>query len=170
MFKPKYMLIGVLLLILGLAAWAFGPFPFPWSPLENIQPRKFSQLQIGEQKFEVVLSETPEEITQGLSDRNDIGADGMLFVLPEKRHVSFWMYHMRFALDFIWISDGRVIDLHENIPGVPASTPEREIPTVSPEVPVEMVLEVPAGFIQEKGIEEGMPITLDQVSEVRPWH
>jgi len=169
--KNKVLLIAFfLLLLLGVLTWRFWPAP-PASVTqsESTSQRLFSQLKIGEQSFEVVLSQTSSEITQGLSDRQTIGAQGMLFILPEKQVVTFWMYHMRFPLDFIWIAEGKVVDLHENVQAVPFNTPDREIPVVTPAVAAEMVLEVPAGFIQEKGITREMSADLAKTSTPRGW-
>jgi uncharacterized membrane protein (UPF0127 family) len=167
---------SVVFLILALVGILAGVVWFThWSPLLRAEqrlsePREFSTLQIGEKRFEVVLSRTPEQIVQGLSDRQDIGAEGMMFLFSQPYQPGFWMYRMNFPLDFIWIANDTVVDLHENVPAVPFSTPQNEIPTVRPAQSVDAVVEVPAGFIQQQQIEKGQPATLDRVSEVRPWH
>jgi len=173
MQNRKWGLIAFLgVLLLGILAWRFESWQqdsMPATQSESAAQRSFSQLKIGEQTFEVVLSETPAEITQGLSDRQTIGAQGMLFLLPEKRAVSFWMYRMNFPLDFVWVADGQVVDLHENVPAVPFNTPEQEIPVVAPAMAVEMVLEVPVGFIQENDIERGMRVELAPTRTLKRW-
>lgn len=173
MQNRKWLLIAFLgVVLLSLLVWRLSSWQRNLAPItqtETAPQRSFSQLTIGDQTYEVVLSETPEEITQGLSRRQTIGAEGMLFILPEKRVVSFWMYQMNFPLDFVWIADGQVVDLHENVPSVPFNTPEQEIPVVSPAVPIQMVLEVPVGFIQEKNITRGMSVELAPTRTVMGW-
>lgn len=105
----------------------------------------------------MVVSQTSAEITQGLSDRDEIGADGMLFVFTRPTQPTFWMYHMKFDLDFIWLNETQVVDLHESVPA-PANVGESDagkIATVRPSESVTAVIEVPAGFIQERGIKRG---------------
>jgi uncharacterized membrane protein (UPF0127 family) len=58
------------------------------------------------------------------------------------------MRGMRFPLDLIWISDGRVAGLTRN---VPATFPGE---LTSP-APVDQVLEVPGGFADRYGIKAG---------------
>lgn len=126
--------------------------------------RTFATLPLGEKNYNVVLSQTTPQITLGLSYRRDIGADGMLFLLPARDTPMFWMFEMRFPLDFIWIDQNTVVSLNENvsIPQVGAS--QSEIPRVQPTQPVTAVLEVPAGFIQRESIKIGTPV--GQVTEM----
>jgi len=135
----------------------------------STEQRQFATIRLGERTFTAVVSNTPAQIIQGLSDRNTIGADAMLFVLPQPQQTPFWMYHMRFPLDFLWISDMTIVDLHENVPAVPLTTPAQEIPQVMPSVPVQVVLEVPAGFVRQYGIQKGQPIGIEFWPDQVEW-
>lgn len=116
-----------------------------------------AQIQIGEQKLEVEIADTPESITLGLGERDEIGSDGMLFILPKKQIVSFWMKGMRFPLDMIWIDGDRVIGVTADVPIIPRNI---DLTLHDPEVypspgEVTHVLEVEAGKAAQLGIKSG---------------
>lgn len=105
--------------------------------------------------FEIVNSDASR--IQGLSGRDEIGADGMLFIFPRPGYHAIWMKEMRFALDLIWLDqDGRVIDLDRNVlppgEGKTASANVGILPIYKPNQPAGMVLEVPGGFVNSQAI------------------
>lgn len=103
----------------------------------------------------VKVAQTDQEKQQGLSGVKKLAEDeGMLFILAKKQIPYFWMKGMFFPLDFIWIADGKVVDLMENLP-LPDSTSADKIPGCSPKEPVDMVLEVNAGFVKKHGLKIG---------------
>jgi len=96
---------------------------------------------------------TPARLYQGLSHRRELPAGrGMLFFMPELQVQTFCMRGMRFPLDLIWISEGRVAGLTRNVP--PAFPGE----LISPQ-PVKYVLEVPGGFADRYGLQVGDRVT-----------
>lgn len=105
--------------------------------------------QVKSPKIQVELVNTQSSIEQGLSGRAELGADGMLFVFAQKHIPSFWMKEMQFDLDFVWLSGGQVVDLTANVPAPAPNTPLSELPTYSPVQPVDWVLELPAGLIEQ---------------------
>lgn len=99
---------------------------------------------------EVVTS--PEKLYLGLSHRPLLPPDrAMLFILPTEEIQEFCMRGMRFPLDIIWISEGRVAGCEKNI------APDDSRTLVSP-VPVKHVLEVPAGFCDRHRIAVQDPV------------
>ncbi len=103
------------------------------------------------------LSQSPKQWEHGLSGRSEMGnVDGMLFIFPHYHIPVFWMKDMHFAIDMIWLNDGKVVDITPNAP-VEASD---KLPTYSPRVPVNMVLETRAGWAQENGITVGDQLVL----------
>ena len=111
-------------------------------------------LTIGSTQLTIEIADTDLSRARGLSGRESLPPNhGMLFIFPSSHRPSFWMYDMRFALDFVWINHGRVVGLTENVPP-PSETSGR--PTViQPDLYADWVLEVPAGFINRHGIKEG---------------
>lgn len=119
-------------------------------------------LLINKSKINIEKAISNQEKTRGLSYRNSLSQDtGMLFVYETPQKYTFWMHEMRFPLDFIWIENNSVADLHENIPH-PALT--NNIPeTVTPKVPVRYILEVNGGWIKKHNIHVGDPVIFHNV-------
>lgn len=69
-----------------------------------VDERKYTKMVVGEVEMRVEVVDTAERITLGLSYRDEIGADGMLFALPRPVVPAFWMKGMKFDLDMVWIS------------------------------------------------------------------
>jgi len=124
----------------------------PAADAESIPDRSTQLLRITsvegmkshELRVEVVNS--AQSIEQGLSDRDQIGSDGMLFIFPFASKQSFWMPRMRFDLDILWIHKGKIVGISENVPH--PSSPNQDLSTLpryqSPS-DADMVLEMPAG-------------------------
>lgn len=87
---------------------------------------------------------------------------GMLFVFGSAHKYPFVMRGMTFPLDFVWIADGRIVDLDQNIPAPgPGVNPE----IVIPKNPVTMVLEINAGTIARLNLADGDPVTITRQSK-----
>lgn len=129
--------------------------------LAALPDRQKTTLQIGETELEVEVVNTAQSITQGLSGRTEIGADGMLFVFDSPRVPSFWMKEMRFDLDLIWIKDGMVSEITPLVPAPALGTPLDTLPLYKPQQVVDLVLEVPAGASAAKGIRVGAPVMVN---------
>lgn len=110
---------------------------------------------------EVVRS--PADRSQGLGERDSLAADeGMLFVFDEERVVRFWMRHMRFPLDFIWIAaNGTIVDLTEGVAPPEPGTEDSALPLYQPGMPVLYVLEVNAGGVRQGGVQIGGAVTFE---------
>ena len=105
------------------------------------------------------IANTPEKRTQGLSGRNSMPIDhGMLFVFDSLQKPGFWMYEMKFPLDFVWINGDSVVQINENVPFPTAGGP---IATVNPEFDVDKVLEINAGVINSTVIKVRHRILID---------
>ena len=111
----------------------------------------------------VEIADTPTKRTQGLSGRQSLPQNsGMLFIFDIPYIPSFWMYNMNFALDFLWIRDNTIVDITENVPPPVAGTPDNELPLYSPNAPVDMALELNAGWVARNG---GKQALLNQVAQ-----
>ncbi len=116
-----------------------------------------SSVTVNHKKIFVEIAITDEEKVRGLSNKSSMPVDhGMLFIMGEPAHHSFWMKDMRFPLDFIWISEKTVVDLTENVPNPKGTEPPVK---VQPRIPADKLLEVNAGGIQEYGIKIGDTIS-----------
>ena len=104
---------------------------------------------------EVVKSDAKKRT--GLSGREKLDAGtGMFFMFDSPSKYSFWNKDMLFPIDIIWIKDGQVVDISENMPDF-KTTPNY---TVAPRAEANFVLEVNAGFVKEKNIKIGDEVGL----------
>lgn len=106
-------------------------------------------------KITVEIADTEEKRAQGLSNREKLGEnEGMLFVFDGPGFYRFWMKDMKFDLDFIWIANGRVVDITENV------SHNNQKTLYFSKVPLNMILEVNAGFAGKNGVEIGNNIKI----------
>ena len=106
---------------------------------------------VGGAPLEVEVASNDRERSQGLSGRDSLDeGKGMLFTFEQPGNYEFWMYQMRFPLDFLWIADDRVVGLAEKVPFPTPASPVPEL--IRPPSPVTEVLEVPAGWVERHRI------------------
>lgn len=138
----KKILIAGIIALITITAWYYLHHPLG----ENVV--------INGHTIHVEIAITNAEKEKGLGYRDSLAADnGMLFVYQNKDRYGFWMKGMRFPLDFIWINGNKVVDVSQNIPQ-PVSDSMQPV-NLAPIVPVDKVLEVNAGTIEELGIKIG---------------
>ena len=135
-------------------------------PFIAIDPDQTPSITIGEVVFDLEIAYTPADRTQGLSDRENLPrTTGMLFVFEDVLTPTFWMYHMRFDLDFVWIgADCAVADIHRNVPRQAEGQEPNDLPRYSPNVDVLYNLEINAGLADSLGIEIGDRVTFSGFS------
>lgn len=153
--------VGLVVLIIIFSVF-IGYFLFRLTNQRNVttSPTKLSgpQLTVGNCTFNLELANTDALKQQGLSDREKLADNsGMLFIYNTSQVYGFWMIKMKFALDFVWIKDDLVVDLHEN---VPYPTSQSNIARVYPKEPVNKVLEINNGKIKECEIKIGEQVKI----------
>ena len=106
-------------------------------------------MQIRDAVLQVEVARTPAAQQEGLSRRSALPPlTGMVFVYDTPVRPSFWMPPtMAFDLDIVWIRGSRIVDL--TLQAVRTDAPPW--PQYSPSVPVDLVLEVPAGTARQWG-------------------
>lgn len=152
--KKKFILLLILLITLSISL-GFLLYKLTTKKIVNSEQNnpQLPQLTIGSCTFNVDLATTEAQKMQGLSGREKMAKDsGMLFVYDSPQAFMFWMKDMKFPLDFVWIKDDTVVDLHEN---VPYPLDQSNIARVYPKEPINKVLEINAGKIKECGIKTG---------------
>lgn len=97
------------------------------------------------ENFSAEVMTTAAQKNQGLSGRDSLGKNqAMLFVFSEPGLYDFWMKDMKFAIDIIWVGQGKIVDLAPRV--APAVTDDPTmIPRLTPRLPAERVIEVVAG-------------------------
>lgn len=112
---------------------------------------KTGKIQIGDSVFTVLISDTPELRTLGLSGRKMLSKDeAMLFVFEKAGLYGFWMKDMLFSIDIVWLDDEfRVVSMKKNVS--PQTFPEVFNPTKSSKY----VLEFSAGTLDFLSLKDG---------------
>ncbi len=131
-------------------------------PLDTL-PR--STLTIGDDTFRIWLALSPATQQEGLMfvPKEEIAADeGMLFVFPDERELSFWMRNTLTALDIAYASaDGTIVKILQMPPLTTQTFPS--------DAPAMFALEVKQGTFAARGIEEGQRMVIpDDVFKHRP--
>ncbi len=107
--------------------------------------------------LEVANNET--EKTEGLMNVTELGKhEGMLFNYTEEDLRAFWMKNTLIPLDIIFLNENReVINVETAYPE--PNTSEQELKRYRSEEPAKYVIEVKAGFAENKSINKGTEIT-----------
>jgi uncharacterized membrane protein (UPF0127 family) len=117
--------------------------------------RPMLTMRIGDFALKIEVAETHEARVQGLSGRDSLDADGLLFVFPETDYHGIWMKDMRFPIDIIWISeDLRIVHIEENV------QPETYPKVFRPREPARYVLETDSRYVATFGFTVGQEVTL----------
>ncbi len=124
----------------------------------NTMPSR-TNVKVGDAVVIADIADTVLSRTKGLSNVAILpDASGMLFVFKDKDIRSFWMKDMLISLDVLWIADGVVVGMQENIP---YKSDDESVVRFKSEAPADMVLEVNAGWIAKNGIKIGDLIVVD---------
>jgi hypothetical protein len=114
--------------------------------------------------LQVEVAATPEARSCGLSRRTSLPADqGMLFVYPEPRLLSFWMKDTQIPLSIVFLDEaGRILSIQSMVPmqvGQRYRSPQ----------PACYALEVNQGWFRQHEIEAGdvVRFQLPQVLNIR---
>lgn len=115
------------------------------------------ELKVGSDSLIVEVADNFLTRAQGLSGRAELAdGSGMLFVFSSASVQNFWMKGMNFPLDFLWLKNNKVVQLTPNVPNPTKQSPEPA--RISSRGPVDMVIEVPAGWIIKHGVRVGMEV------------
>lgn len=142
-------LVGVAILVIGVAAWSLRT--------------SVDTISINGTELTVRIAESALAQKRGLSGytEDSLAEDGMFFVFSDSKVRTFWMKDMKMDLDIVWIANGKIVAIDRDVraPFSRAETPEK---VTSNPVPIDAVLELPAGGADEFGIVEGMLVVLPE--------
>jgi len=92
--------------------------------------------------YKLLPAKTPLEHQKGLMfyrDKKDLkGADGMIFIFPDKNYRTFWNKNTFLDLDVYWIDGDRIVG-KDFLPSIEKT---KEIFTISSPKPVDRVVEI----------------------------
>ena len=113
-------------------------------------------ITVGTVKFDVEMATTMVQQACGLSGREGLGNNqGMLFVFGSGNTQTFWMKDMTFALDMIWISNGKIVGFAQDVPLPAPDAHVWQLKLYSSPPAVDKVLEVNAGTVAKDNIKIG---------------
>jgi uncharacterized membrane protein (UPF0127 family) len=73
----------------------------------------------------------------------------MYFIFDSPDYYSFWMKGMKFPIDIVWISGGKIVGFEENMqPPADPNSPVSALKEYAPPAPVDRVLELHAGRVR----------------------
>lgn len=160
-FKKHRMIILVLALlcVLGVLYGSLVLWSAHNTPSQLGKDGGVITLTIGDVSFNAELALSTSSRAQGLSGRVSLPQkDGMLFIFSKSARHLFWMQGMLFDLDFVWINNGRVVDITKNVPA-PTNT---SLPAVvRPSQDASMVLELTAGSVTLYNIAIGNTVSFE---------
>lgn len=137
--------LGGLVVVIGLIVTVGVASRSPAQQVQIIDHQIMELRTADNQVLAVEVVTQPESITQGLSGRRQLGAQGMLFIFERPVTPSFWMKDMLFDLDLVWVRNGQVVAVTPSVPHPASNTPDSALPVYQPPQVVDMVLEVAAG-------------------------
>ena len=113
------------------------------------------ELAVGGQNLKVLVAKSPARLYEGCSNKDNLGKmDGMLFIFGDYSQHPMVMRNMRFALDMVWLDGNEIVDMAKNLQPEPDKT-EIELTPYIARVKNNMVLELPAGFLDKYGVKIG---------------
>jgi uncharacterized protein len=136
----------MLALLLAIVVAAATPAPQHLSTIAVHAPRAVLTLQV---------AKTEQQRELGLMSVTNLPAHtGMVFVFDKDAPVEFWMKDTLVPLDMLFVADdGTVRSIAANVPVVPETTADSEIPRRSGTA--KFVIELPAGEAAKDGIIPG---------------
>ena len=125
---------------------------------------KMPMVRLGKDNIvKVEVATTEAEIQRGLMFRTSLAEDsGMIFLFRPPRAVNFWMYNCLISLDMLFVKNGKIVKICENVPPCKSKDP-RECPTYPEGAGIEVseVVEVCAGYAKKHGLKEGDSVSFE---------
>lgn len=126
----------------------------------DITPLPTKKILVANQEVNVELANSEEARTLGLSGREKLDdGNGMLFDFTGTNFTKpgFWMKDMLISIDIIWINNGKIVGIENNVPLPPE---DADLPVYYPPSEITHVLEVPEGWSRKNNIVVGESVSL----------
>jgi hypothetical protein len=105
------------------------------------------------------LAKTTESRALGLGEQAQLLNDGMLFLFDQPAKWQFWMKEMNFPLDFVWLIDGMVVEISQDVqpPALAVSVDQKNesLSILTPRQNINQVVELAAGRVKTLDIRVG---------------
>lgn len=113
------------------------------------------EITVGSQRLSVYLADSEAKKEIGLAGFDSLNDnEGMLFPYQPVQIPAFWMKNMKFAIDIIWIRDGKIVEITKNVP-LELNKFDSELKRYYPKEEIDQVLEVNAGWSEKNQIGVG---------------
>jgi uncharacterized membrane protein (UPF0127 family) len=109
---------------------------------------------IGKNKLNLEAAKSYSAKARGLSKRDRVPQDGMIFFFETESYLTFWMKDMIIPIDIVWIKNNKVIGFIENVPPEP-NTPDNALKQYYPPSKCDIVIELNAGAVKKLNIKAG---------------
>lgn len=121
----------------------------------------------GKSSVKLEVADTDEKIKRGLMYRRSLSEqNGMVFIFRPPQPVRFWMFHCFIPLDMIFINNGKIVKISENVPPCKETDPKKcPLYPSDGEIQVTEVVEVSAGYCHRHGIKQGDPVKFEFLQE-----
>lgn len=118
----------------------------------------------GEARFSVSVADEPAEQARGLMFVENMATlEGMLFVYPTPRSVTFWMRNTLIPLDMLFFDEtGTLVNIHSE------AQPLDETPIFGGD-DIRFVLEVNGGLAEQFGLQSGDIMQHPSIGDVAIW-
>ena len=107
------------------------------------------------------VKRTGSEKARGMMYRGSLPRDqGMLFLNARPERAAYWMANCRFALDIIWMDEGRrVVEISADTPPCPSGG--NDCPSFGGHKPAQYVLELNGGEARKHGLRVGSSLNFN---------
>lgn len=124
-----------------------------------------SRAVLGGHAVAVAIADTPAARHLGLSGQASLApGHGLVLAYASPAVVRIWMPDMHFPLDVVFVASGKIAAIDAN---EPPCVPGRACPAFGPDLPVDWVLELPAGSAGRWRLSPGEPARLDQCTKTK---
>ena len=149
--------ILILLLVLGYLFIASSPDKSQDQSDASLQfnDRKIISAQIGSKRYNLFVSDTEAQRSQGLSNiETMLPNEGMIFIFDSPAKYGFWMKDMQFSLDLLYLYGNNIVAVREDL------SPKTYPQTFAPSYTASKVIELNAGEVMKNGVNIGDQIKL----------
>lgn len=118
------------------------------------------ELRIDGKSIGIAVADLPEEKQKGLGNCPYLPDNyGMYFTFDPAGTPTFWMKDTLIPLDIVWVLDGKVLEITQNIQTEPGVA-DGQLKRYAPSQPVDGALELAAGTADKLGIAAGQEVSI----------
>ncbi len=159
--KKTFILIFVLLIAAAVTIGLARRAEAPRSPAHYTD-----KISVSSQTLFIDVATTTTDMELGLGGRLSMeNNQGMLFQFSSPQRPGFWMKNMNFALDFLWIINGKIVAINENAPAAPKTSDgkfdDSNLKVYTPPSDIDEVLEVNAGWAEKNRVAVGDAVSYE---------